>query len=414
MMALPRKWEEHFLDEILSVEELLQTGDLSLLGLSKIRIALQNKIMSWENYKSWMIQNYDLPALKNLSPNEINQLKKTYLENKLSFENIDIWSEDLIPLENWNGSTIVLGLEYSEKLIAVKNIVFILTPPEVLKEIYQPESHSELSEGNTENHEKSLNEMPDGLGLDGLDVSTEPVKLDLNFSHINEPVSNSEKKPEFNLENTNNLSHSDFQIQESSTSEVEEDTIFENLNEINQSKSINQTEEDEDTVFDHVIEPDNVAQLKPEVSLLKPQELSNEKEKGTLSDKVWTSIDQKHLSFSEEARKKFDAFVVLKITADLKTVVYKMDADLEKEDINPSLFVYDLKQESPFKNVYENHYTENFNINRLQLSILDFKYACISAIKLGSKVVGFMVGFKASHLSQDDITTLENLSEKAV
>ena len=91
-----------------------------------------------------------------------------------------------------------------------------------------------------------------------------------------------------------------------------------------------------------------------------------------------------------------------------------MDEDLAKEEINFNVFKYDLKKANPFQNVYKKHFTETFNVNQLGLTILDFKYACVSVIKLGPKVVGFLVGFKTTHLSQEDISTLESISEKVV
>lgn len=151
----------------------------------------------------------------------------------------------------------------------------------------------------------------------------------------------------------------------------------------------------------------------------KPNEPSSPKlqvvsESGVTGHHVWQNLEAHHSDFSEIARKNFDAYVVLRVTPQQKTELYKMDEDLEKEDLDRSFFSYDLNEENPFTNVYKNHFTETFNVNQLGLKILDFKYACISAIKLGPKVVGFLVGFKTTHLSQDDITTLESISEKAV
>lgn len=145
----------------------------------------------------------------------------------------------------------------------------------------------------------------------------------------------------------------------------------------------------------------------PTVDLLSIKNSANESQ-------IWQNINSQHEDFSVIARKHFDAYLVLRVTPDQKTELYKMDEDLERENLDKTVFAYDLKDENPFANVYQNHFTETFNINQLNLKLLDFKYTCISAIKLGPKVVGFLVGFKTTHLSQDDITTLESISEKAV
>ncbi|MFN3455377.1 MAG: hypothetical protein ACK41T_10500 [Pseudobdellovibrio sp.] len=133
-----------------------------------------------------------------------------------------------------------------------------------------------------------------------------------------------------------------------------------------------------------------------------------------LNQRLWKNLSSKHNDFSYQARKNFDAYVVLKVTQDQKTELYKMDEDLEKEQLDRKIFSYDLTQGSPFQHVYETHFSEIFELKSLGLKILDFQYGCISAIKLGPKVVGFLVGFKTTYLSQDDISTLESISEKAV
>lgn len=303
-MSFDQSWEQFFPDAILSVEELLASGDPTLLQKSKLKIALENNYLNWNDYKTWASAFYGVPVLEKLDEKSITALRKNHLECVEGYSQYPAFDSDLIPLQTWDGQLLVAGIELSEKVKSLPQAVFFLCSLENLAFI-----------------------------------SNNPIRK--------------------------------------------------------------------------VLEP-----LEPELvsTLLQPHEVKPAAiaENGMSNNHIWQNLDTHHGDFSEIARKKFDAYVVLRVTAKNTTELYKMDEDLEKEELDNAIFSYDLTSENPFTNVFKNHFTETFNINQLGLKILDFKYACISAIKLGPKVVGFLVGFKTTHLSQDDITTLESISEKAV
>ena len=303
-MSFDHSWEQFFPDAILSVEELLASGDPALLQKSKLKIALENNYLNWNDYKTWASAYYGVPVLEKLDEKSITSLRKNHLECVEGYSQYSAFDSDLIPLQTWDGQLLVAGIELSEKVKSLPQAVFFLCSLENLAFI-----------------------------------SNNPIRK--------------------------------------------------------------------------VLEP-----LEPELvsTLLQPHEVKPAAiaENGMSNNHVWQNLDVHHGDFSEIARKKFDAYVVLRVTPKNTTELYKMDEDLEKEELDNAIFSYDLTAENPFTNVFKNHFTETFNINQLGLKILDFKYACISAIKLGPKVVGFLVGFKTTHLSQDDITTLESISEKAV
>ena len=303
-MSFDQSWEQFFPDAILSVEELLASGDPALLKKSKLKIALENNYLNWNDYKTWASAYYGVPVLEKLDEKSITSLRKNHLECVEGYSQYSAFDSDLIPLQTWDGQLLVAGIELSDKVKSLPQAVFFLCSLENLAFI-----------------------------------SNNPIRK--------------------------------------------------------------------------VLEP-----LEPELvsTLLQPHEVKPAAiaENGMSNNHVWQNLDVHHGDFSEIARKKFDAYVVLRVTPKNTTELYKMDEDLEKEELDNAIFSYDLTAENPFTNVFKNHFTETFNINQLGLKILDFKYACISAIKLGPKVVGFLVGFKTTHLSQDDITTLESISEKAV
>jgi hypothetical protein len=306
-MELKQNWEDVFPDAILSVEELLASGNPAFSKKSKLCLAIENNFLSWDDYKKWAQVQFSFPALNEIDFEKTQELRKLFIETAEGYSQYPIWNSELIPLKRWDGQVIILGLEYREEIKSVPQAIFIYCSPKILSAI----------RGDI----KSFTQV----GEDVLDIQENTPSKSLSFS-----------------------------------------------------------------------------------------ELLIKEEKSEPTTQVWNTLRDKHEDFSMIARKKFDAYIVLKVTPDMKTELYKMDEDLEKEELNKSVFSYNLKEDNPFQNVYNNHFTETFNINQLGLKILDFKYACISAIKLGPKVVGFIVGFKTTHLSQDDITTLESITEKAV
>lgn len=127
---------------------------------------------------------------------------------------------------------------------------------------------------------------------------------------------------------------------------------------------------------------------------------------------IWEFISERHDEYCFEAKKQFTAYVVLKVENG-KTQVFKMDHDLEKEQINEKLFEYKLNEQNPFAKVFESGVSEAFNANQLNLTILNFKYVCITALKRQDEVVGFLVGFKTGNLSENDQVLLEDLAKEA-
>lgn len=89
-----------------------------------------------------------------------------------------------------------------------------------------------------------------------------------------------------------------------------------------------------------------------------------------------------------------------------------MDPELAADNVNEQLFNYSLREENPFKRVYESGQYESFSISQLGLNLKNFKYACITALKSGKKVVGFLVGFKDKNLSEIDQLLLEELAKE--
>ncbi|MFZ3229181.1 MAG: hypothetical protein WA160_03165 [Pseudobdellovibrio sp.] len=127
---------------------------------------------------------------------------------------------------------------------------------------------------------------------------------------------------------------------------------------------------------------------------------------------IWDYITERHEEYCFEAKKQFNAYVVLKIEKNL-TLPFKMDSELMKQSINPKAFEYNLSEDSPFKKVLTSGASESFNINQLDYAVLDYKYACITPLKRGKETIGFLLGLKSKHLDENDQVLLEDLAKES-
>lgn len=127
---------------------------------------------------------------------------------------------------------------------------------------------------------------------------------------------------------------------------------------------------------------------------------------------IWEFITERHDEYSYEVKKHFNAYVVLKINHG-NTKVFKMDKDLQRRQVNEKLFEYRLSDDNPFRRVFENGHSESFSVSQLGLNLLSFKYVCITALRRGEEIVGFLVGFKENTLSENDQSLLEDLAKEA-
>lgn len=128
---------------------------------------------------------------------------------------------------------------------------------------------------------------------------------------------------------------------------------------------------------------------------------------------VWDFINERHGEYCFEAKKQFNAYIVLKIDNSLNTKVFKMDEDLQKDNINEKLFEYNLNDNNAFSTVYKSGLSEVFDSEQLGLNTLGFKNICVTALKRGDKVVGFLLGLKKEKLSQMDQDLLEDLAKES-
>ncbi len=143
---------------------------------------------------------------------------------------------------------------------------------------------------------------------------------------------------------------------------------------------------------------------KPDLDLSKPADSG--------SESLWDYLSERHDEYCFEAKKKFDAYVVLKIV-DSKTSIYKMDSEIQKNISNSKVFEQSVIEDNPFSKVFKTGLSESFNMNQLGQTLLDYNYICITALKRGPTVIGFLVGLKSKRLGAEDEILLQDLAKES-
>lgn len=130
-------WEYFFNEEALQVEELLLTGQNIDFNSSRVKLALEHKILTWDKYREWCLNTY--PHISSLDPKlgptDILKLAQSHQDLPQALKRDPVWNNELIPVSIWKDQTLALGLEWNEKLATRTDIIFFLTPPHILDQI---------------------------------------------------------------------------------------------------------------------------------------------------------------------------------------------------------------------------------------------------------------------------------------
>lgn len=348
------KWEDIFVSEAIELEKKLSNSSENLSKKSKLRIALESKILDWEKYSTWLAGNLGCASLKmNINNEDVAKILASASLTYKTYSQYNFWTEDLLPVFIWESQVYILGIQYDENLSQIKDHVLIITPPEILsalakKVLIQSENLIELEEHRDENLD--LNEQVEiDSNIDGIDLNIKPTELsfkDLSAEQNTQTVTN--------------------------TATLEPD-------------------------------PAMLSKAQPDSSTFKPEENENT---------VWEFITERHEENSFEVKKQFNGYVVLRVH-DNQTEVFKMDKELERKKINTAIFKYNLSEDNPFSRLLKLGSSECFNITQLGINLMDFKYACVTPLKRGGSVVGFLVGFKNVNLSEKDQSLLEDLAKES-
>lgn len=376
------QWEEFFLQEALELEDKMKTLDVDSLNKSKLRICLEHRILDWNEYAQWYMSQKGCSSLKpNLGHEEISQLAGYAQKAEIEYSTYDFWGSDLIPLLNWDNKLIVIGLQYNEKLLAVGEHIFILSPPEILVSITRKIADQKILSRSAEEIPVDPVEISDAL--EGLNFNQAAPKI--SFTLIQPPSAPVSDEP--------------ISIVTEPVAAMSTPT----------------------PVVSPIVPPQpatpvaTVAPAPPVVAVPEapssPSVFSSAAKPESV-DKIWDFISERHQEYSFEVKKQFDAFLVLKVLNN-KTNIFKMDPDLSRQNINPMIFEYNLELDGPFKSIYNSKRADVFSMQQLEIRLNDFKHAYIAPLIRGTHIVGFFVGFKKNALSQQDKNLLAELAVEA-
>lgn len=384
-------WEEFFIQEALELEEKMKTLDTIELDKPKLLLALEHHILDWQKYESWATYHLGCASFKNnIDPSELSKFADVNKKTYELYSAFNIWDAQLIPFIEWDNKVYVLGLQYHDKLVSVENHVLLLTPPHVISYFYKK-------------------------------LFSSSEEIDLSFAAT--PVEaiaetpTAEAKPSFAIPTSNKNELEDLLASADAESSSEDGLEIESTGEAAESSS-------DDLILDFDVaspkidfnslsaNPNNANTVTNASIKTKPAATTSAPPASAESATIWDYISERHEEYSFEAKKQFNAYIVLKIENN-KTKVFKMDAELESENADKTLFEFDITQENPFKRVFDSGYSDSFSISQLRFQFKDYKYACITALKRGNQIVGFLLGLKESNLSESDTSLLEDLSKES-
>lgn len=379
------KWEDVFTKESAELDEKMESLDMDSLSKSKLRLSLEQNILDWKKYEAWALENLGCSSIKSdVDTSVIESFTENLQETLDAYSTHNCWGEDLMPVMTWDEQVIIFGLQYNEKLINIPNHIFILAPPEVLTVLSKKLSKNE--DGH-EGNEKDSKDKHDNTasGIEGLSLEVKPLTFDFkDLPRKRDPSEHTNTKPIAVAEQTNTKPIA--AAEQTNTKKIEVEPT-----------NTNSMPNEHTSTF-------SMAQFTNSNIAADGTKTKTEKE-------IWDFINERHSEYIFEVKKQFTAYLVLKVDYD-KTRVYKMDPDLEADNVNEQLFTYSLRDENPFKRVWESGQYESFSVSQLGLNLKNFKYACITALKSGKKVVGFLVGFKDKNLSEIDQLLLEELAKE--
>lgn len=378
-------WEEVFIQEALELEEKMKTEDVGGLNKSKLRICLEQKILDWPQYEKWYMSQRQCSSLKaSIDQTQLQLLLNSAKEVHSKYKQYDFWGPELIPLVIWDKQLIVMGLQYNEKLLVLGEHIFILAPPDIL--------HSFFEQSQIENNqdEKTVVLQTVVVNAAPIELVEEQSKVGLELKEISEDSAISEALEGINLNQA--APKITFTLTQSHSAPVSAAPIAATTQAAPPPTA-----------------PQEAAIAAPSVRGSPSVFATSAAQDAT--DQVWDFISERHQEYSFEVKKQFDAFVILKIS-NKKTQVFKLDADLTRQGVNPMIFEYNLENEGPFKKIYEGKRSDAFSMKQLEMYLADYQHACITPLVRGEKVLGFFVGFKKNSLSQQDKKLLEELADE--
>lgn len=431
MKFLESTWEQHFISESQLLEEMLSRGDIKAHG-SRLQIAIENNILDWNRYSGWAQDAYELPLLKRgLYKDQIAEMKQKIEETKQilgdKFDSDILDQLKAIPFCEWDGTFFLLALEPLPRMIELKfDFLLVLAPPEIITVL----SDSARLESTTtkaqtlSSREHTTTKIPQAPNIDStLVVDSPPLTQDANGAKVLSPpkIQGPFLDPmAMSQGNTEEEDEKPSSKKKSSTSESKKDHSEAEDKETPLEISMDSKVADDvdfGALLSAVVQQSGVKETKtsaakPTASPKAKSEISPNEMKLVDPENYWKKVDTDHENMSATARRNFDGYVVLRLVGN-QTSLFKMDEELEKENLSPALFAFNVETQTFFRDCLRSRKTDSTSFKKLELSILDFNYLCATPLFLGDRPIGFILGFKVDKLNEQDEVALQKISESA-
>jgi hypothetical protein len=407
MKILDSQWEQHFIQESQLLEDKLARGELAP-SASRLKIALENNILEWSNYSLWAQKNYLLPVLKRgLYKDQIIAMQSKINAIKDEYSSYELKQNHMVVFDKWENKAIILGLEPNNLMNTFKfDYILVLAPPEIITALLD----------NSLTATPSISLAATSPQMPALPGSIPEVKLpDEDLLKLGSESKSEDENPE----DSNDPDSEDSDNQNKATHlelpnlEHQENTV--NFNELLTAVATTAPK----TEAKASSPKSEKAVIHPATGPVTPLSKSEIDEENTASDFVasldttqyWNKMIQDHTALSSNVRKYFDGYVVVKINHK-KTELFKMDEELQSENLDPSLFSFDIA-DTFFANIIKTRTADSISLKLLKVTILDFNYVCATPLFLGDRPVGLILGFKINSMNEQDETALFNLIKTA-
>lgn len=131
-------WQDHFTSAMQEAENLYSKDSTNV---SLLMFCLRSKLISAAEYLEWAKENFQIPVLSG----KFFQIHKPSAELYKKWQKIHKWSNECMPIAEWDGVLIIACLEIPENYNNVNPTTFVLTSHEVLDQTWAIYSKSEKS-----------------------------------------------------------------------------------------------------------------------------------------------------------------------------------------------------------------------------------------------------------------------------
>lgn len=166
-------WEDHFVEEVTTLQQKMPTFDVESLSKSKLRLSIENRILDWKKYSEWAQNTYGCSSLKESFSEKTLKSYNVYAQQAYDlYASHGFWSQDLLPVSIWENQLIIFGLQYNHNLQKIPNHIFILAPPKILSHFANLLLDKNL-------FENEMDRMFDPKsGIEGLAEDVQPISID--------------------------------------------------------------------------------------------------------------------------------------------------------------------------------------------------------------------------------------------